>query len=58
MDRKRVNGPESSVGPIFKTDNQEKVEILNNENKRLDNRGVEDIRPICKLFNCLFDLLN
>lgn len=50
MDRKRVNGPEASVAPLFKSADQEPTPILNNENKRLDNRGIEDIRPICKFF--------
>lgn len=47
MDRKRVNGPDASVAPIYKKI-EEKVDILNKEKKRLDNRGVEDLRPICK----------
>lgn len=47
MDRKRVNGPDASVAPIYKKV-EENVEMLNKEKKRLDNRGVEDIRPICK----------
>lgn len=50
MDRKRVTGPEASVAPLFKNDNKEPVAILNSENKRLDDRGVEDVRPICKTF--------
>lgn len=48
MDRKRVNGPEASVAPLLKNANQENTPILNKENKRLDNRGIEDIRPVCK----------
>lgn len=48
MDRKRVNGPDASVAPICKNNEQENVQILNKEKKRLDNRGIEDIRPICK----------
>lgn len=50
MDRKRVNGPEASVAPVFKNADKETVAILNSENKRLDDRGVEDVRPICKFF--------
>lgn len=50
MDRKRVNGPEASVAPLLKNANQEHTPILNKENKRLDNRGIEDIRPVCKFF--------
>ncbi|GAA5811077.1 hypothetical protein MFLAVUS_004506 [Mucor flavus] len=46
MDRKRVNGPEASVAPLLKNANQEHTPILNKENKRLDNRGIEDIRPV------------
>ncbi|KAF7723767.1 Exosome complex component MTR3 [Apophysomyces ossiformis] len=46
MDRKRVNGPEQSVAPIFK--NQvNSTAILNDNNTRLDGRSVEDVRPIC-----------
>lgn len=45
MDRKRVNGPDASVAPIYKKI-EENVDILNKEKKRLDNRGVEDLRPI------------
>lgn len=52
MDRKRVNGPEVSVAPIYKNNPQEHVQILNSDLKRLDNRGVEDVRPICK-FLCV-----
>jgi exosome complex component MTR3 len=48
MDRKRVNGPEASVAPLFKNVDKETVQILNSENKRLDDRSVEDVRPICK----------
>lgn len=47
MDRKRVNGPEASVAPIFKK-TEEDVNVLDDEKKRLDNRGTEDLRPICK----------
>jgi hypothetical protein len=47
MDRKRVNGPEASVAPIFKK-TEEVLPILNTEKKRLDQRGAEDIRPICE----------
>lgn len=50
MDRKRVNGPEASVVPLSKNTSQEPTPILNKENKRLDNRGIEDIRPVCKFF--------
>ncbi|KAI7888109.1 ribosomal protein S5 domain 2-type protein [Mucor mucedo] len=46
MDRKRVNGPEASVAPIYKNADKETVALLNSENKRLDDRGVEDVRPI------------
>lgn len=55
MDRKRVNGPEASVAPIFKKV-EEDVDVLNGEKKRLDNRGVEDLRPICKWLSD--DILN
>ncbi|KAI8980401.1 ribosomal protein S5 domain 2-type protein [Pilobolus umbonatus] len=44
MDRKRVNGPESSVPPLFK--NRDKPAVVNEANKRADNRGIEDIRAI------------
>jgi exosome complex component MTR3 len=47
MDRKRVNGPEASVSPIFKK-TEDALPIINSEKKRLDQRGAEDIRPICK----------
>lgn len=47
MDRKRVNGPEASVAPIFKKA-EEDVSVLSSDKKRLDSRGVEDLRPICK----------
>ncbi|EIE83106.1 hypothetical protein G6F46_005872 [Rhizopus delemar] len=46
MDRRRVNGPEVSVPPIFKETKELQNEILNNERKRLDNRGLEDLRAI------------
>ncbi|CAO0792404.1 unnamed protein product [Mucor circinelloides] len=45
MDRKRVNGPEASVAPIFKKA-EEDVNVLSSDKKRLDSRGVEDLRPI------------
>ncbi|KAI8076460.1 ribosomal protein S5 domain 2-type protein [Gilbertella persicaria] len=45
MDRRRVNGPETSVPPIYKKEEQTKP-VLNAEKKRLDNRAVEDLRPI------------
>lgn len=51
MDRKRVNGPEASVAPIFKKA-EEDVNVLSSDKKRLDSRGVEDLRPICKYFTC------
>jgi exosome complex component MTR3 len=54
MDRKRVNGPESSVAPIYRNSNQDNVQILNNDLKRLDNRGVEDVRPMCMYYNRYF----
>jgi hypothetical protein len=57
MDRKRVNGPETSVAPIFKK-TEESVNVLNAEKKRLDKRGVEDLRPICKYYLTLFQLAN
>lgn len=52
MDRKRVNGPELSVAPI--EEHIEKKEILDSKEKRLDGRGIDDIRPICE---CLPDWL-
>ncbi|KAI8973540.1 ribosomal protein S5 domain 2-type protein [Mycotypha africana] len=45
MDRRRVNGPEQSVEPIYKK-LEEAVDILNSERKRLDERSTEDHRPI------------
>ncbi|KAI9261088.1 ribosomal protein S5 domain 2-type protein [Sporodiniella umbellata] len=45
MDRRRVNGPELSVAPIWIEDKTPE-EILNSEGKRLDQRGLEDLRPI------------
>ncbi|KAI7898761.1 ribosomal protein S5 domain 2-type protein [Cokeromyces recurvatus] len=45
MDRKRVNGPETSVTPIFKKVEETPI-ILDAEKKRLDKRSVEDLRPI------------
>lgn len=47
MDRKRVNGPEASVAPIFKK-TEDTLPILNTQRKRLDQRGAEDIRAICE----------
>ncbi|ORZ19510.1 ribosomal protein S5 domain 2-type protein [Absidia repens] len=45
MDRKRVTGPEHSVPPLFKTAAIRKP-ILNEKNRRLDNRNADDLRPI------------
>ncbi|KAG0173681.1 hypothetical protein DFQ28_009183 [Apophysomyces sp. BC1034] len=45
MDRKRVNGPEQSVTPIFKN-LAKAAAVLNDNSKRLDGRSVEDVRPI------------
>lgn len=58
MDRRRVNGPEVSVPPIFKETKELQNEILNNERKRLDNRGLEDLRAICKLSFYTFSSAN
>ncbi|KAI7872496.1 ribosomal protein S5 domain 2-type protein [Spinellus fusiger] len=44
MDRKRVNGPELSVHPIFKKET-ESVPLIHNS-KRKDQRGLDDIRPM------------
>lgn len=49
MDRKRVTGPELSVPPIFKNSAIRKP-ILNEKNRRLDDRNSDDLRPICKFF--------
>ncbi|KAI9032661.1 ribosomal protein S5 domain 2-type protein [Phycomyces nitens] len=47
MDRKRVNGPELSVPPIFKKSMEIDTTALVNQNKkRADQRGLDDIRPI------------
>ncbi|KAL1926827.1 hypothetical protein VTP01DRAFT_5473 [Rhizomucor pusillus] len=45
MDRKRVCGPELSVQPFF-VDQEQAQQILDSNNKRADQRGVEDLRPI------------
>ncbi|CEI86287.1 hypothetical protein RMCBS344292_00730 [Rhizopus microsporus] len=45
MDRKRVTGPELSVAPIYKNNKESTPKVLD-EKKRLDKRGLEDIRPI------------
>ncbi|KAG1447724.1 hypothetical protein G6F56_009169 [Rhizopus delemar] len=45
MDRRRVNGPELSVAPISK-EKETTIQVLNNEGKRLDKRGLEDLRAI------------
>ncbi|ORX48810.1 ribosomal protein S5 domain 2-like protein [Hesseltinella vesiculosa] len=44
MDRRRVNGPETSVTPIFKSST--KATILNGSSKRIDNRSADDLRPL------------
>lgn len=49
MDRKRVTGPELSVAPIYKNNKESTPKVLD-EKKRLDKRGLEDIRPICKFY--------
>jgi hypothetical protein len=46
MDRKRVNGPELSVVPVEEHAVEKK--ILDAKERRLDGRGIDDIRPICK----------
>lgn len=46
MDRKRVNGPELSVVPV--EEHTEVKKIFDSKEKRLDGRGIDDIRPICK----------
>jgi hypothetical protein len=51
MDRRRVQGPETSVVPLPTLEALEKRETLPapvQEGKRADGRGPEDIRPICK----------
>ncbi|KAI8387264.1 ribosomal protein S5 domain 2-type protein [Blakeslea trispora] len=45
MDRRRVNGPETSVPPIYKREEKD-GSALGKDKKRLDNRGFEDLRPI------------
>ncbi|KAI8097719.1 ribosomal protein S5 domain 2-type protein [Halteromyces radiatus] len=45
MDRKRVTGPELSVPPLFKKSTVSK-NILNEKNRRLDDRTIHDLRPI------------
>ncbi|RCH88416.1 hypothetical protein CU097_009065 [Rhizopus azygosporus] len=45
MDRKRVTGPELSVAPIYKNNKESTPKVLD-QKKRLDKRGLEDIRPI------------
>ena len=47
MDRRRVNGPEQSVPPLLKN-LPERQPILNNDGKRVDQRKIDDLRPICK----------
>ncbi|KAI8582161.1 hypothetical protein K450DRAFT_229310 [Umbelopsis ramanniana AG] len=44
MDRKRVNGPELSVVPV--EEHTEEKQILDSKERRLDGRGIDDIRPI------------
>lgn len=51
MDRKRVTGPELSVQPLFKNSTVPTKDLLNEKNRRRDDRTVDDLRPICK---CLF----
>jgi exosome complex component MTR3 len=50
MDRKRVTGPELSVAPIYKNNKESTPKVLD-QKKRLDKRGLEDIRPICKFIS-------
>ncbi|KAI7855832.1 ribosomal protein S5 domain 2-type protein [Circinella umbellata] len=45
MDRRRVNGPEQSVPPLLKN-LPERQPILNNDGKRVDQRKIDDLRPI------------
>ncbi|KAI9491510.1 ribosomal protein S5 domain 2-type protein [Zychaea mexicana] len=45
MDRKRVNGPDQSVAPLS-TNVPERLPILNNDGKRVDQRSLDDLRPI------------
>jgi hypothetical protein len=50
MDRKRINGPDHSVIPLpLDTQNEIKPnpEILNSYGKRLDDRNLESVRPLC-----------
>ncbi|KAI8338045.1 ribosomal protein S5 domain 2-type protein [Chlamydoabsidia padenii] len=46
MDRKRVTGPELSVQPLFKNSTKTTKDLLNEKNRRLDDRTVDDLRPI------------